>query len=87
MQKGTFMRWFLTWFLVCFLAAVVLLCLSLGVRVVAATEQAPNPPAADARFAMTMALRAAGTPALLGDHASSLDLSRARSDGPTRLGV
>ena len=60
MQKSTFMRWFLTWFLVCFLAAVVLLCLSLGVRVVAATGHTPNTPATDARLAMIVARRASG---------------------------
>ena len=40
-----FTRWFLAWFV----AAVLLLCISLGIRVTAATERAGRTPAADAR--------------------------------------
>ena len=43
-----FTRWFLAWFL----AAVVLLCLGLGIRVAAATGKADGTPATDARLDM-----------------------------------
>lgn len=72
MQQGTFARWFFGWFLVVILATLVLLCLSLGVRVAAATASAANAPATDPRFAMITALRAAGPHPSLGDHASVL---------------
>ena len=43
MQKSTFTRWFLVWFL----AAILLLCVSLGIRVAAATGRAQSTPATD----------------------------------------
>ena len=73
MQRGTFTRWVLGWFLVWLLAAVVLLCLSLGIRVAAAPGKTTNTPAVDPRFAMITALRATGPHPSLGDHASVLD--------------
>jgi hypothetical protein len=42
----SFTRWFLAWFL----AAVVLLCLGLGIRVAAATGKADGTPVTDARL-------------------------------------
>ena len=38
MHKSTFTRWFLAWFL----AAILLLCVSLGIRVAAAAATAGN---------------------------------------------
>jgi hypothetical protein len=72
MQKGTFTRWFSAWFLVWLLAAVILLCLSFGIRVTAAAEAPAGTPATDPRFAMSTALRAAGPHPSLGEHASVL---------------
>jgi hypothetical protein len=54
MQKSTFTRWFLVWFL----AAILLLCVSLGIRVAAATGKAGNTSATEPRFAVIIALRA-----------------------------
>ena len=59
MLKG-FARWFLAWFLVCFLAAVILLCLSLGIGVAAATGTAGSKPVTDPRPDMVTALQATG---------------------------
>lgn len=64
----SFTRWFLLWFL----AAVVLLCLSLGIRIAAATGKAASTVATDPRFAMITALQATGPHPSLGDHASVL---------------
>lgn len=53
----SFTRWFLLWFL----ATVVLLCLGLGIRVVAAaTEEARATPATDPRPDFVTALQATG---------------------------
>lgn len=60
----SFTRWFLLWFL----ATVVLLCLGLGIRVVAAaTEEAGATPATDPRPDFVTALQATGP--CRGDHA------------------
>jgi hypothetical protein len=66
MLKG-FTRWFLAWFLVCFLAAVILLCLSLGIRVAAATETAGSKPVTDPRPDVVTALQATGPHPSVGD--------------------
>jgi hypothetical protein len=57
MQKGTFTRWFLAWFLVWFLAAILLLCVSLGIRVAAATGKGGNTSATYPRLIIITALR------------------------------
>jgi hypothetical protein len=65
MLKG-FTRWLLAWFLVWFLAAVILLCLSLGIRVAAATGKAGSTPVTDPRPDMVTALQATGPHPSLG---------------------
>ena len=65
-----FTRWLLAWFLVWFLAAVVLLCLSLGIRVAAATEKGGSTPANDPHSEMVTTLQATGPHPSLGDQAS-----------------
>jgi hypothetical protein len=47
MLNGSFTRWFLLWFA----AAVLLLVISLGIRVAAATGNACDEPASDVRLA------------------------------------
>jgi hypothetical protein len=69
MLKG-FTGWFLAWFLVWFLAAVILLCLSLGIRVAAATGTAGSKPVTGPRPDMVIALQATGPHSSRGDHAS-----------------
>ena len=71
MQKSTFTRWFLVWFL----AAILLLCVSLGIRVAAATGKAGSTPAPVPRFAVIMALGATAPHPSLGDYASVLGRS------------
>jgi hypothetical protein len=66
MLNGSFTRWFLLWFL----ATVLLLSISLGIRVAAATGKAGSMPASDPRLDMVTALQAAGPNPALGDHAS-----------------
>jgi hypothetical protein len=48
----SFTRWFLLWFL----ATVVLLCLGLGIRVAAATEEAGGTPATNPGSSPTVAV-------------------------------
>jgi len=67
-MRSIFMRWFLVWFL----AALILLYISLGFRVAAATGKAGSTSAPDPRFAMSTALRATGPHPSLADHASVL---------------
>ena len=58
----SFTRWFLLWFL----ATVVLLCLGLGIRVVAAaTEEAGGTPATDPRLVLVAALQAVSLPSAI----------------------
>ena len=64
-MNGSFTRWFLLWFL----AAVLLLSISLGIRVAAATGKAGSMPASDPRLDMVRALQATGPNPALGDHA------------------
>jgi hypothetical protein len=66
MLNSSFTRWFLLWFL----AAVLLLCISLGIRVAAATGKAGSSPANDPRLEMVTALKAGSAHPSLGDHAS-----------------
>jgi hypothetical protein len=66
MLKGFFTRWFLLWFV----AAVLLLCISLGIRVAAATGKAGSSPASDPRLDVVTALKAGGAHPSLGDRAS-----------------
>jgi hypothetical protein len=48
MLDGSFTRWFLLWFAA---AVLLLLCVSLGIRVAAATGNACDEPASDVRLA------------------------------------
>lgn len=66
MLNSSFTRWFLVWFL----AAVLLLSISLGIRVAAATGKAGGMAASDPRLDMVTALQATGPNPSLGDHAS-----------------
>lgn len=68
MLNSSFTRWFFLWFL----AVVLLLCISLGIRVAAATGNAGRP-ASDSRLEMVTALEATGPHPSLGDHASVFD--------------
>lgn len=69
MLSSSFTRWFLLWFL----AVVLLLCVSLGIRVAAATGKAGSTAARDSRLEMVAALEASGPHPSLGDHASVLN--------------
>jgi hypothetical protein len=66
MHKSAFTRWFLVWFL----AAILVLCVSLGIRVVAAAGKAASTSAIDPRLVVIAARQAAGPHRSLDDHAS-----------------
>jgi hypothetical protein len=70
MLNSSFTRWFLLWFLA---SVVLLLCVSLGIRVAAATEKAGDTMARDSRFEMVAALEARGPHPSLGERASVLN--------------
>jgi len=84
MLKG-FTRWFLAWFLVCFLAAVILLCLSLGIRVAAATGTAGSKPVTDPRPDMVTALQATGPHPSVGDQLAEVSLAAMTIDHCSRV--
>ena len=64
MQNSSFTRWFLWWFL----AVVLLVAVSLGIRVAAATGTAGSTRANDPRLDMVTALEATAPHPSLGDH-------------------
>jgi hypothetical protein len=70
MLNSSFTRWFLLWFLA---SVVLLLCVSLAIRVAAATEKAGDTMARDSRFEMVAALEARGPHPSLGERASVLN--------------